>query len=412
MGRRAFFSGQPANWMSLRQGLLWIFLVGLTGCGTADPPQFGLNRLAMRTGEVNEEHRQQIADILTAMFGTPDDPFMARAEQAANSDYDVSQDAFLATSGLDLAKLQMAAGSVASDRSGTGRGLFREHCVHCHGIGGDGLGPTAPFLNPYPRDYRQGKFKAKSTELAAKPTRDDLYGVLERGIPGTSMPSFKLLPSQEIDALVEYVKYLSLRGQTEVMLVNALFDLDEGEPIPLDQEFLVGEILSPLTATWEEAEEYVIHPPEPPEMEPEESIALGRELFQSAKANCVKCHGTLALGDGQRDDYDEWNRAYVDLKLEPSDIAAMGALPIRNIHPRNLRLGIYRFGRRPLDVYRRIHAGIAGTPMPGVGPATPGAEGTLTPDQIWHLVHYVRSLPYDELSPVGEPPSEVTRERL
>ena len=29
--------------------------------------------------------------------------------------------------------------------------LYREHCAHCHGISGDGVGPTAVFLNPYPR---------------------------------------------------------------------------------------------------------------------------------------------------------------------------------------------------------------------------------------------------------------------
>src|SRR5207248_2464538 len=32
--------------------------------------------------------------------------------------------------------------------------------------------------------------------------------------------------------------------------------------------------------------------------------------------------------------------------------------------PRNLRLGVYRGGRRPLDLYYRIHDGINGTPMP------------------------------------------------
>ena len=32
------------------------------------------------------------------------------------------------------------------------------------------------------------------------------------------MPSFKLLPGYEVDALVEYVKYLSIRGETELLL--------------------------------------------------------------------------------------------------------------------------------------------------------------------------------------------------
>ena len=64
------------------------------------------------------------------------------------------------------------------------------------------------------------------------------------------------------------------------------------------------------------------------------------------------------------------------------------ALRPRTIPPRNLRQGLYRGGRRPLDIYYRIHAGINGAPMPA-------AAGTVAPEDIWHIVNYVRSLPYD-----------------
>src|SRR5262249_43560814 len=33
---------------------------------------------------------------------------------------------------------------------------YRRHCLHCHGVSGDGRGPTARWINPHPRDYRQG----------------------------------------------------------------------------------------------------------------------------------------------------------------------------------------------------------------------------------------------------------------
>ena len=45
-------------------------------------------------------------------------------------------------------------------------------------------------------------------------------------------------------------------------------------------------------------------------------------------------------------------------------------LPPRNAIPRNLREGSYRGGRRPIDIFWRVSAGIAGTPMPAGGPAT------------------------------------------
>ena len=54
-----------------------------------------------------------------------------------------------------------------------GYALYRKHCLHCHGVTGDGNGPTAPFLWPRPRDYRRGMYKFTST-TGQKPTREDL----------------------------------------------------------------------------------------------------------------------------------------------------------------------------------------------------------------------------------------------
>ncbi|MCH8923163.1 MAG: c-type cytochrome [Planctomycetes bacterium] len=171
--------------------------------------------VSMAEMQIPAPQQQEIANALDAMFGTPDEPFV------------------LAESGLDIAKIQMAAGPVRSDQFGRETGLYRRHCAHCHGTTGDGLGPTALLLNPYPRDYRQGKFKFKSTERAAKPTDDDLERVLRQGVQGTAMPMFGLLPDAQIKALVEYVKYLSMRGQTELFLTSAMADLSEGDKLPL-----------------------------------------------------------------------------------------------------------------------------------------------------------------------------------
>ena len=99
-----------------------------------------------------------------------------------------------------------------------GSRLYRVHCLHCHGVTGNGRGPTASWLNPHPRDYRQGRFKFTSvdqTKLRKPPHRDDLLRVLEHGIEGTAMPSFGLLQPAEREALVSYVIHLSIRGKTE-----------------------------------------------------------------------------------------------------------------------------------------------------------------------------------------------------
>jgi hypothetical protein len=61
-------------------------------------------------------------------------------------------------------------------------------------------------------------------------------------------------------------------------------------------------------------------------------------------------------------------------------------------------MGIYRGGRRPLDIFRRIHQGIAGTPMPAAGRDEKNPTGALKPEEIWNLVDYVRSLPFEDAS--------------
>jgi hypothetical protein len=63
------------------------------------------------------------------------------------------------------------------------------------------------------------------------------------------------------------------------------------------------------------------------------------------------------------------------------------------IAPRDLRQGYFRGGSRPIDVYRRIWAGIPGGPMPALGEIR-NAQGEpfVSSDDVWCLVHYVRHI--------------------
>ena len=352
----------------------------IAGCGEPEEVRFRLNMENRDRAEIAPERQQFMVDALTAMFGTPDDP----------------KDVFPETN-LDVKKLKLAAGSAAADPTGARHGLYRKHCVHCHGITGDGAGPTAGFLNPYPRDYRNGVFKFTSTQSSARPTTADLKRTVIEGIPGTAMPSFSLLANDEIDALVEYVRYLAIRGETETLVYD--YVVTQEEDLPLTREFLVEETLAPVVANWDGAEGAVISPESRPPIEtPQQlaaSVAIGRKLFQDQKTKCADCHGPTGMGDGPQVNFDLWNKEKE--KKSEADIARLFALPIQQNKPRNLRLGIYRGGRRPIDIFRRMYAGIKGTPMPSQGPNA-GTAGALTEEQIWHLVDYVRTLPYEESS--------------
>jgi hypothetical protein len=162
----------------------------LVGCGAPPQPPFRLDMSKIVANQIIPKHQQAIADILVAMFGTPDEPYA------------------LPETGLDLRKLKMASGPVWSDQLGGKHGLYRRYCAHCHGISGDGRGPTAMILNPYPRDYRPGVFKFKTTYNPNEPSDNDLQTILHNGIPGTAMPSFAVYPPDEVAAVIEYVKYL------------------------------------------------------------------------------------------------------------------------------------------------------------------------------------------------------------
>lgn len=358
--------------------------LALPGCGSNESPSFRINLEGRDPAEITQTQRDAIAKVMVEFFGTPDDPTLPEG------------------TGLNLQRIKMAAGPVAGNADGTQQGLFRQHCATCHGITGDGAGALATTFDPYPRDFRRGTFKYTTTRADAKPLRSDLHRTLLRGIQGTGMPSFAELPSDELDALVEYVIYLSLRGETE-QYVDQLV-LDEGEYLPLGtdaKEMILEDAVLWVADQWadveENPEEYVVAVPPRPTYETDadrqESIARGKELYSSKDAQCVQCHGPDGAGDGEDDEiYDDWNKPKKGVTPEQTaKLARLYTLPIQKLHARDFREGAFRGGSNPEDLYRRVYIGLKGTPMPAAGPQ-PGAKGVFTPDDIWDVVNYILSL--------------------
>jgi len=80
-----------------------------------------------------------------------------------------------------------------------GKSLYLINCASCHGTDGRGDGPAAASINPKPRNYRTEQFKFGNDIVS-------IYNTLMKGSPGTSMPSFALLPPQELFAMAHYVR--------------------------------------------------------------------------------------------------------------------------------------------------------------------------------------------------------------
>ncbi len=287
-----------------------------------------------------------------------------------------------------------------------GRVLYMRHCSHCHGSSGDGNGPTAQYLNPRPRDYRNGVFKFTSTNDLSKVSRDDLTRILKYGIPGTYMPSFLLMEDSEIHAIVEYVRFLSIRGEYEIKLVNELSgdyslkalesrkDDKRSDIVAELQKFLKEDMPGAATGAGDElaeqwtaadTEEAKIIPSVPRVPDSPESRRKGRELYLSKTLNCADCHGIDGAGNGpQTMAYEDKSHPTTGQKYsEPGLHDAWGNLN----QPRNLQTGIFRGGRRPIDVFCRIHAGIKGSAMPSFK-NTPHED-------IWHIVNYVLSIQFE-----------------
>jgi mono/diheme cytochrome c family protein len=287
-----------------------------------------------------------------------------------------------------------------------GRGLYMRHCSHCHGTSGDGNGPTAQYLNPRPRDYRHGVFKFTSTNDMSRASRKDLERILKYGIPGTYMPSFLLMEDSELHALVEYVRFLALRGEYERKVATELsvdysqksFDDQvtsgtSAQELLNDLETFLKEDLKEtaetlgddLAETWTTAdsEEAVIVPSVPRIPDTPESRRRGRELYLSKTLNCADCHGVDGAGNGPQTIAFEKNPITNEFYNEPGLHDIWDNLN----QPRNLKTGIYRGGRRPVDLFARIHAGIKGSRMPSFK-NTPHED-------IWHIVNYILSVPFE-----------------
>jgi mono/diheme cytochrome c family protein len=300
---------------------------------------------------IAQKERDELRKYLDATFGTP-------ARPTVHPDDDDSKPIVEA---LKLDDAELAAGSK----------VYRRHCLQCHGVAGDGRGPSGPWLHPHPRDYRQGLFKFISSQGGneRKPRRDDLHRTLTVGIEGTSMPSFALLTESEREALISYVIHLSIRGEVEYRVAVAAAQKTLQNDVKSDAEMWTVNILK----YWNASNKNVIAPQkDTPALNGSqrlESVRRGYQAFTDSKSgNCVSCH--FDFGRQAQFRYDAW-----------------GTLT----RPNNLTAGVYRGGRRPIDIFWRVRGGINPCEMP--------KDDKDDDDKVWDIVNFVHALPYPKMLP-------------
>ena len=220
----------------------------------------------------------------------------------------------------------------------SGKVLYGKYCLSCHGVEGKGDGELSYLLYPKPRDFTSGLFKIKSTEPGKPPTDNDLISSIKKGMPGTGMPSFYFLNSDNLEDVVNYITDLA--------------DIENSNTVQIEIPDLIPET--------------------------NELLRLGKSVY--TEIGCNKCHGETGRGDGPSAHVliDSWDFPII---------------------PRDFTTGVYLGGGTPQDLYLRFVAGMDGTPMPSYGNLSELLRKPKEDENklAWSLVHYVKSLETDLL---------------
>lgn len=218
-----------------------------------------------------------------------------------------------------------------------GKQIYEARCAGCHGVNGDGNGVASTFMyKQRPRNFTFGVFKFRLTQKPV-PTDGDLLRTITRGVRGTAMPPWYMLPLTDRLALVQYIKYVLAVDRTDASKPYAYFTEEPaGQPL------------------------YIGTPPAPSK----DLIAHGKDIWQKAK--CWECHGMTGKGDGEKaaglkDDF--------GFPIIPADLTS----------------GQFKSGPHVQDMYRTISTGLSGTPMPSF-------RDSFTEQDRWALAYYVLSL--------------------
>ena len=219
-----------------------------------------------------------------------------------------------------------------------GKNVYARRCEGCHGLTGNGNGPAATFMYKFrPRNFNAGVFKFRLTPSGSLPQDGDLYRTVTRGIRGSSMPSWHMLPDKVRIAVIQYIKYE--------------LAVDRSDPEEPYHYFVEEPAEAPM---------YIGMAPEPSE----DIVKHGKEVWQQAK--CWECHGNSGKGDGDKSSELEDDFGYPIL---PADLTA----------------GLYKSGPSVKDIYRTVTTGLSGTPMPSYGDSLPEEDR-------WALAYFVLSL--------------------
>jgi mono/diheme cytochrome c family protein len=220
-----------------------------------------------------------------------------------------------------------------------GKRVYFTKCVWCHGVEGSGDGPGADRLWPRPRNFNQGTFKIRHTASGELPLpQQDLFQTVTHGLPGSAMPSWEgILTDEQRRNVIAFV--------TTQLVKDRKFDDKDTETFTI----LQLDNLKPISPS-------------------KESLEKGAQLIVDKK--CIECHGVNGRGDGNAFNLkDDWG-----FPIQPADWHKCWNFRGSRQDPYNVK-----------NIFRTFSTGVNGTPMPSF------ADNT-TVEERWHIANFVQSL--------------------
>ena len=313
-----------------------------------------------------------------------------------------------------------------------GRHAYMHYCYACHGVEGDGKGPSSHGLRPPPRDFRIHGYKFAAVAKGL-PNDWDFMRIVKGGLHGSAMLEWDI-PDAELIRIIDFIKTfppppcepgpepVAADFKDDKELADAKKEhadktkacakkaerFPNGAPNLWQERFVVD---AALFATEKKSKiklaESTGAPILVPEVDPwagniEQALKTGKELYH-LRAQCVNCHPGYVT-------YDEFANMQIEI-LKKDEAAFREDLyystvivakdniygvnimppdftmnPVRSIRTRERDAnGTWVQLDQVRELWRLIASGIGGTGMPSW-------KKSISDKEIWALSHYVKWL--------------------
>jgi len=270
--------------------------------------------------------------------------------------------------------------AIATQRSSmTSAEIYEHRCSVCHGENGAGDGPAADFLYPRPRDFTMGLFKFKTSPGDLPPRDDDMFQAIKFGLPGTSMPGWSdLLSDEQIRGLITTVKQFD---------ISAIWAPEDAPWEDFDDDGRYKKLDLNVITEQESTDSQILYSAE--------SVAKGESVYEE---NCRKCHGEQGRGDITSGKFleDDWG-----YRTWPRDLTKPWTWRTSGSPYGNTEIGKDDQTRDEVirNIYTSLSIGIPGTPMPAHRGAGEDEEDAISTEDRWHVANYAYSFGVDASPP-------------